>query len=352
MFKKISLLIVITIIAVATSGCSISLKSSDSGAIDGGLYVSVNKGDQWKQKTAIPTISGSPKTMASLNVNFLIMDPGDRKAIYFGSVENGLFYTYDEANTWQIAKGLEQATINSIAVDPDSRCAIYVAINNKVYKSNDCNRSWSQIYYDNDVTVKISDIVIDHYDTANVFIGTSRGEIIKSIDYGISWQTVQRFDSSIKKIIINPYDSRIMFVATDNKEIYRSMDRGARWININEQLGKAISDFKNLIFVKPNPNLMFLATHYSLLKSTDNGDTWLKISLIPTEENAIINALAVNPQNSEEIYYVTNTTFYRSFDGGQSWNVKKLPTTRAGWKLLIDPENPNIIYMGVRALKK
>lgn len=352
LFKKIYLLIAIIIIAITTTGCSISLKSSDNRAIDGGLFVSVNKGEQWRQKAAIPTISGSPKTMASLSVNSLIMDPGDNKAIYFGSVENGLFYTYDEANTWQITKGLEQTTINSIAVDPNSRCIIYVAVNNKVYKSNDCNRSWSQVYYDNDVAVKINDIAIDHYDTANVFIGTSRGEIIKSVDYGVAWQTLQRFGGSIKKIIVNPYDSRIMFVATDNKEIYRSTDSGTHWININEQLGEINGDFKDLIFIKSNSGLIFLATNYGLLKSTDNGDTWSKITLIPPKENAIINAIAVNPQNSEEIYYVTNTTFYRSFDSGQSWNVKKLPTTRAGWKLLIDPENPNIIYMGVRALKK
>ncbi|GAF89261.1 unnamed protein product, partial [marine sediment metagenome] len=46
-----------------------------------------------------------------------------------------------------------------------------------------------------------------------------------------------------------------------------------------------------------------------------------------------------------------NTTFYRSLDSGENWTTKKLPTTRAGWKLLIDPDNPDIIYMGVRSIK-
>lgn len=352
MFKKICLLSAIIIIALTTTGCSISFKGGGTGDTDGGLFVSINKGEQWKQKTSIPTISGTPKTMAGLSVNSLIMDPGDHQAIYFGSVENGLFYTYDVANTWQIAKGLEQATINSIAVDPSSRCIIYAAINNKVYKSNDCNRSWSQTYYDNNVTVKINDIIVDHYDSKNVYLGTSRGEIIKSVDYGVSWQTIQRFDMGIKKIIISPHDSRVVFAASDKKEIYRSTDGGEHWISMKEQLGKVGSDFKDLVFAKDNKNLIFLATHYGLLKSTDNGDTWSQITLIPPEKKAVINAIAINPQDSQEIYYVTDTTFYRSSDNGQNWSVKKLPTTRAGWKLLIDPENPKIIYMGVRALRK
>ena len=52
------------------------------------------------------------------------------------------------------------------------------------------------------------------------------------------------------------------------------------------------------------------------------------------------------------IYYVTNTTFYRSLDGGINWSSNKLPTSRAGVKLLIDSKNPSIIYLAVRQIKK
>ena len=104
--------------------------------------------------------------------------------------------------------------------------------------------------------------------------------------------------------------------------------------------------------VKSETDTIFLATAYGLLKSGDKGVTWEQIQVIPPEKKATINALAVNPENSQEIYYVTNTTFYRSVDGGENWSSRKLPTSRAGWKLLIDPKNPSIIYMGVRKLGK
>jgi len=58
--------------------------------------------------------------------------------------------------------------------------------------------------------------------------------------------------------------------------------------------------------------------------------------------------MAVNPQNTQEIYYVTNTTFYRSLDGGENWKTIKMPTSAIGWKLLIDPKEPNIIYLGIK----
>jgi len=115
---------------------------------------------------------------------------------------------------------------------------------------------------------------------------------------------------------------------------------------------KLSMDIRDFIFVDSEPSTLFVATYYGLLKSTNKGEEWTKIELIMPEKKATINALAVNPLDSKEIYYVTNTIFYRSLDAGENWTPLRLPTTRAGWRLLIDPEKPNIIYMGLRKLAK
>ncbi|MFH1522429.1 MAG: hypothetical protein ABIE43_01260 [Patescibacteria group bacterium] len=351
--NKLLFFIISMLVIFAMSGCSISFKKGDGGGTDGGVYVTVDKGNIWQHKILIPTISGRPKDIAMLNANSLAMDPSDEKAIYFGSVDNGLFYTYDSAQNWQIASNLSKETINYIAIDPSSKCIIYSAILNKVYKSTDCNRTWSQVYYDNDIETKVNNIAIDHYDSANVYIGTSRGEIIKSSDRGANWQTIGRFEDEVKEIAISPHDSRVIFVATAKKGIYRSKDKGINWINLQDEL-KDFQDnlkFRDLVLAEADQGRILLATSYGLLESTDNGDTWSKIELITPEKKAIINAIAVSPKNSKEIYYVTDTTFYRSLDGGKNWATKKLPTTRAGWRLLIDPNDTNIIYLGVRTIK-
>ncbi len=351
MIKRKLALIIFTIFVL--SGCSISLNSKDNGATDGGIFLSINQGNTWQQKVLVPNISGRPKVINALNNSSLAMDPSDNRAIYYGSVDNGLFYTYDITQGWQIAKDLEKMTINYVAVDPSSKCIIYAAIDNKVYKSTDCSRNWDEVYYDNDLTTKINYIVIDHYNSANVYIGTSRGEVIKSSDRGISWQTIGRFDSGVKKIIINPKDSRLLLAATFKKGLFRSTDSGGSWVNLEEKLEnfKDSRNFRDLAISEADSGVIILASNYGLLKSNDNGDTWSKIELITPEKKATINAVAISPKNSQEIYYVTNTTFYKSLDGGQNWTTKKLPTTRAGWNLLINPEDPNILYLAVRKIQ-
>lgn len=340
------------LLAFFLTGCTISFKAGDGGA-DGGVYKSINKGDNWQQQVLIPTVSGRPKSIGSINGLSFAMDPGDNEAVYFGSFENGLFYSYDGAKNWQIANDLGKVSVEAVAVDPESKCIVFAASANKLYRSSDCSRTWSQVYYDNDPTVVVNTIAIDHYDPKKVYIGSSRGEIIRSSDRGLSWQTAGRFDDSVEKIVLSPHDSRIVFVATRKKGIHRSNNRGDSWADLTENL-KEFKDgkkFRDIVVSKATEGLLLLANNYGLLRSHNNGDTWEKIELITPEKDAIINSIAVSAKDSNEIYYVTNTTFYRSLDGGANWTSKKLPTTRAGWTLSINPEEAGTIYMGVKTIK-
>lgn len=351
--NKLRFLLLI-VLSLLITGCSISFKTKNSNLNDAGVYKTKTKGEKWAQTVLIPTITGRPKSIGGINVNVLIMDPSDNKAIYWGSEGNGLFYTYNKAAWWQPASSLGKKTINAVAVDFNSKCIIYAAANNEVYKSTDCSRSWSAVYFDNSEKTQINAIAVDHYDSANVYIGTSRGEIIKSQDGGKTWRVIERLKNDIKRIAISPDDSRNIFVATKSKGLFHSLDNGDTWDSLKEELKefKSSASFRDLVVLGGDPASVFLATNYGLLKSTDDGDTWSKIELITPPKKAKINAIAVNPKNAKEIYYITNTTFYRSLDGGNNWTTKELPTSGRGWKLLIDPEDPDIIYMGVRKIKK
>ena len=345
------------LVALTLSGCTLSFgtgSSTGSGnTTDGGVFKSLNKGINWVQQSSIQSVN-TKRSFIGIDILSLSLDPSDNKAIYAGSIANGLFYSYDGAEGWQVASGLGKASIINIAVDPADKCVIYATAVNKVFKSEDCNRTWNPVYFDNDLKAIISSLVIDYSSSNNIFIGTSNGDIIKSSDRGVSWRALDRFDSQVDKIVISPVSSKIMFAGTTAKGIFRSTNGGDKWEKLAEKLVAfdGSNRFRDLVIVKAEKAVVFLATNYGLLKSTDDGNTWSKIELLTAEEEAKIYSIAVNPGNVNEIYYTTATTFYRSSDGGKNWASKKLPTSRAGAKLLLDPKNPATLYLAVKQVTK
>jgi photosystem II stability/assembly factor-like uncharacterized protein len=346
---KIKLLFSLFLMIFILTGCSLQLGSNTTNR-DGALFISTDQGDNWQQRASVPTATGNPKSIAMLDGYSLAMDPSDSKTLYYGTIDNGLYYSYTKTSDWQYAKTLGQVTIRAIAADYEDRCTVYVAVANRVLKTTDCSRSWTQVYYDNDKTVTINTIAVDHYDSKNVYLGTSRGEVIKSLDKGGSWQTKERFKSAVRKIVISPQDSRMIFAATQKKGIFRSDDSGEKWLSLAENLKsyKTSTSFRDIAVSKSDIGVVYLASDYGLLRSDDNGDNWSQIDLITPEKEKIINSFTVSPKSASEIYYVTNTTFYRSSDGGKNWVTKKLPSSRAGWQIMVDSDNTKIIYLIVK----
>lgn len=352
--KKLLIILLISVIFI--SGCSLSVKTKEGPkGSEGGVFLSPDRGENWKKFALVPTIKGAPLSISSLNVNFLIIDPQDSDTVYFGSDTKGLYYTNNILDGWNHAEKLPVGKVNSIAVDPLDKCTLYVAMSNKVYKSEDCLRGFSQVYFDNDPLVSVNSVAIDHYDSNKVFIGTSRGEVIKSSDKGKSWQTVLRTKSDVVKILLNPADSRIVFAGTESKGLFRSVDGGLEWLSLKENMEEFKNSYKirdMAVYSSEEENILFTASTYGMLKSMDHGDTWSRIELITPEKDSTINSMTLNPKDSKEIYYVTKTTFYSSFDGGENWTTRKLPSSREGWKLMVNPDETSILYLGFKQTKK
>jgi len=258
---------------------------------------------------------------------------------------------------------LPDEKVLSVAVSPSNKCLIYVAIGNRLYRSNDCNRSFEQIYYDNEKNININSVVVDHYNSQNLYLGTSRGELIKSIDGGNSWRTIQRFEEPVAKVLVSPQDSRLIFVATSKIKVYSFLSntdtnpansedlnnnfKVSNFKDLNAPLNDLVvgASFKNLQAV-PNDSSLLLATDKMILRSRDEGITWESLNLIQPDGKVTVNTLAVNPKNSKEIYYVTDTTFFRSLDDGTTWTTKKLPSARGGSALWVDFNYTKNVYLG------
>jgi photosystem II stability/assembly factor-like uncharacterized protein len=99
----------------------------------------------------------------------------------------------------------------------------------------------------------------------------------------------------------------------------------------------------------------FGAVNGGIWKTTDAGVVWTPI--FDSQRVGSIGALAVAPSDPKTIYAGTGESdirsdlssgngVYKSLDGGRTWTHLGLEDTRQISRIVIDPQNPNIVYVG------
>ncbi|HTM67944.1 MAG TPA: YCF48-related protein [Candidatus Binatia bacterium] len=347
--------VIIAGLLLVGAGCiSFNSGPSTNAASDGGVFKTANKGDQWAQKTAIPTTTGEKRSISNANVSFILQDPGDPNAIYIGTSDNGMFYSYDGGESWMQPAQLNRGRVPSIAVDSKDKCTIYVAVENKLLKSDDCSRTWNTTYLDSRLDKLTSAVAVDFYNPKILWVANNAGDLLKSTDAGVSWTPVKSFQNAIMKVAMNAADSRHVYVATKTNGVWRSDDGGGTWADMSEAYKdfSGSKEYYDLAIGVSDPDTLVLASKYGLIRSTDGGNKWDAIDLLTPAGTTLIYSVAVDPKDANSLYYGTSTTFYRSPNGGANWVPKKLPSTRAATALLVDRTNPNILYLGMTRFKQ
>tara|TARA_B100000787_G_scaffold170309_1_gene166160 strand:- start:40251 stop:43403 length:3153 start_codon:yes stop_codon:yes gene_type:complete len=108
--------------------------------------------------------------------------------------------------------------------------------------------------------------------------------------------------------------------------------------------------------VNSNPDIMYVGTASGgLWKSTSGGIKWKPI--FDKEITASVGAVAIQQSNPSVIWVGTGEGnprnslnggygIYKSLDGGKNWIAMGLQKTRNIHRIIIDPTNPNTIYVG------
>lgn len=357
--------------ALSLSACSISTKTSGTGdgQSAGNIFLSTDQASSWGQVSNIPTVNGKIENIAGVEVSGFFNDPSDNLAVYMGTKEHGLFYTYNVTKGWNKVAGIPDTNIRAVAVDPKDKCTIYVAALNRLYRSDDCARSFAQVYFDNDNTVTVNSVAIDFYNSRNLYIGTSRGEIIKSIDRGDSWRSIWRMEEPIGRVVLSPKDSRLIYIATAKNKVYSFVSNTETNVATSEDINRnfAVNDFRDLNvalrdmevgekFVElaaSSDGTIFLATANLIARSSDEGTSWESLNLLQPDGKTDITAMTVDFKESKNIYYGTASTFFKSTDGGATWATKRLPTSWTASDIMIDFRDGKNVYLGAsRPVKK
>ena len=347
---RISFFLLLAGLVLAGFGCG----SGSSSQIDAGVFISVNGGEDFEQSSLVLTSQGLG-TLASTDVSVLEMDPQDEQVLYVGTPKRGMLYTEDGGQSWMRPRteALKEGMIRDIEVDPSSTCTVYVAKDQRLYKTQDCGRSFdSEAYVETRSGVNVGRIAVDWYNPLGVWIGLTNGDVLKSEDAGETWRMVVSADSAVTDILVSNADSRVVLVATEKDGCLKTSDSGANWISVEQ----AMDDYKNADRVyglaqTKDAGTVIASTGYGLLRSTNAGNSWETIPLLTSSGEVVIRAFGIAPEDANLLYYASGATFYRSQDGGSTWTTSKIPTTKSAYALVVDPTDASRVYLSIVQLE-
>lgn len=346
MSKYFSLIPVFTILAIAPFQCAPTK--------DGGVFVSDDFGESWQQKVN----TTGKEILSSADVLDIAIDPNDSKILYLGTQGKGFLKSVNGGETWfqpEDKNGFldSRASVYDIVIDPKETGRLYIGIYQQKFgqllRSQDGGESWERVYLVSRPKYAIFAVEIDSYDPAVVYMGTAEGGLLKSTDYGKSWELVKWFDDIISDIKTNPHDTRIVYISTLTQGVYKTVDKGKNWESFKTNLKefKEAEKVETLIVDPYSPNILYIGSGLGLLKSSDGGTSWQRVKIIIPPNSLPVLDVALDPTNPSRIYYGAGSVLYRSSDGGQNWTVHKIASSRNVKVIAIDPKDSKRVYVGL-----
>lgn len=181
-----------------------------------------------------------------------------------------------------------------------------------------------------------------------------------------SWYSAWGLTSGrVNSIAVSPANSRIVVVGSSTGGIWRSTDAGDSFVPVSDdQVDLAVG---SLEFSKSNPSIVYAGMGDTkvgylgsgVLKSTDEGATWARVSNSSLPSPGTISKLEIDPANPNRVYVaqysrvsvdkITSSGVFRSTDGGINWTRSLAGAAR---DVAIDPGNPRTIYAGLSRIEK
>ncbi|MGH7598297.1 MAG: FlgD immunoglobulin-like domain containing protein [bacterium] len=229
---------------------------------------------------------------------------------------------------------------------------------------------------------RITDLAVHPDQPEIIYAGAASGGVLKSSDFGATWQMV--FDDqpslSIGALAVAPSNPSVIYAGTGEANVgggsstfggigmAKSSDGGQTWqwtgLASSRYIGRIVIDPRdeNRVFVAAAGNLFSRNPERGVYRSRDGGASWERV-LFVSDSTAAID-LAINPQNPEIIFAATwerlralhfrrmggvTSGIYRSQNGGTTWTrlgggLPAPPATSGRIGIAIAASRPETIY--------
>jgi len=289
---------------------------------DGGINISSDAGLSWSKVADLPVTQFYE----------IGLDYQNPQRLYGGTQDNGTLRTKTgAANDWDQIYGGDGFYVNVDFIDPN---IIYAESQfGLLGKTIDGGISFFQVLSGIDQAEPnnwSTPVVMDPNDHLVLYYGTDR--IYRTTDGASSWTPISGDFTdgipgtrlgTVTTIAVSPVNSSIIWAGTDDSHVWVTSDYGNSWKDVSANLPyrwvtRVVPDplnqdiayvtFSGLKWVDPQPHVF---------RTEDLGQNWTDIS--NNLPDAPVNALAVNPLNTHNLFVGTDLGAYYSLNYGDSW---------------------------------
>ena len=344
--------------SIAVSGSSSRINEYYFGAVGGGLWKTIDGGQTWKPVTDGQLKSSSVGAVAVSNSNPDVVYIGMGETELRGNIMqgDGVYKSIDAGKTWEHVGLEETQAISKIRVHPMNPNIVYVAAlghpygenpERGVFKSTDGGKNWNKILFKSTKAGAI-DLVMDAnnpdvlystfwqvYRTPYKMLGGGPDcGIYKTTDGGKSWEDISENSGLPSRplgkigITVSPVNSNRLWalVEANNGGVYTSDDAGSTWSLINDERKlRQRAFYYSRIYADPKDENTVYALNTGFYKSVDGGKTFDKRIIVPHGDN---HDLWIDPQNPMRMVNANDGGGCVSVNGGESWTDLDFPTSQ------------------------
>jgi photosystem II stability/assembly factor-like uncharacterized protein len=219
---------------------------------------------------------------------------------------------------WRLAAGTEGRYFSAITVYPNNPDTLY-AIGQGFFRSTDRGEHWDSV---SNLGATAGALKTDPLSSRIIYAssnGPSGNNVSISTNGGVTWQLkFMGLQCAAPIIEIDPADRRTVYVGVGPSWIMRSSNYGQTWDTVNAPRIQCINDFK---IAASNDSVMYAAYSTGIFRSLDKGNSWA-----PTAFPTYATFLAIDPQNPQKVYAALQSSgneprgVYKTTDGGATWS--------------------------------